>query len=75
VSDRNRAEVVKIAELAGGRIVDLAVDAVVVEVAGTEAQIDDVVGLLRPFGIKEMVRTGTVVMARGAASIQEAVKR
>ncbi len=71
-TDRNRAEVVKIAELGGGRIADLAVDAVVVEVTGTEAQIDEIVALLRPFGIKELVRTGTVVMARGSGSIEEA---
>lgn len=74
-SDRNRAEVVKIAELAGGRIADLAADALVVEAAGTEAQLDELVALLRPYGIKEMVRTGTVVMARGSQSIQEAVLR
>jgi acetolactate synthase-1/3 small subunit len=74
-SDRNRAEVVKIVELAGGRIADLAADALVVEVTGTEAQIDEVVALLRPYGIKELVRTGTVVMARGASSVQEEARR
>lgn len=74
-SDRNRAEVVKIAELAGGRIADLAADALVVEATGTEAQIDELIGLLRGFGIKELVRTGTVVMSRGSSSIEEAVKR
>ena len=70
-TDRNRAEVVKIAELAGGRVVDLAADALVVEATGTEVQVDELVGLLRPYGIKEIVRTGSVVMARGASSIQE----
>jgi acetolactate synthase I/III small subunit len=74
-SDRNRAEIVKIAELAGGRIADLAADALVVEAAGTEAQLDELIALLRPYGIKELVRTGTVVMARGSGSIQEAAKR
>jgi acetolactate synthase-1/3 small subunit len=74
-TDRNRAEVVKIAELAGGRIADLAADAVVVEATGTELQVDELIGLLRPFGIKESVRTGTVVMARGSGSIQEAARK
>ncbi|HEU4674154.1 MAG TPA: acetolactate synthase small subunit, partial [Candidatus Limnocylindrales bacterium] len=62
-SDRNRAEVLKVVELAGGRVVDLATDALVVEATGTEAQVDELAGLLRPFGIKEIVRTGSVVMA------------
>jgi acetolactate synthase small subunit len=37
--------------------------------------VDRVVELLREFGIKELVRTGSVVMARGSGSIEEQVKR
>ena len=73
-TDRNRMEIVKIAELYKGRVVDLATDAVIVEATGTEAEVDAVVGLLRSFGIKELVRTGAVVMVRGSQSIEEAVK-
>ncbi|HEY3523537.1 MAG TPA: acetolactate synthase small subunit [Candidatus Limnocylindrales bacterium] len=74
-TDRNRAEVLKIVEMAGGRVADLATDALVVEASGTETQVDDLLGLLRPYGIKEIVRTGSVVMARGASSIQEEARR
>ncbi len=74
-TDRNRMEIVKIAELYKGRVVDLATDAVIVEATGTEAEVDAVVGLLRSFGIKELVRTGAVVMVRGSQSIEEAVKK
>jgi acetolactate synthase-1/3 small subunit len=74
-TDRNRMEILKIVELYKGRVVDLAADSVIVEVAGTEAEVDAVVALLRTFGIKELVRTGTVVMTRGSGSIEEAVKR
>jgi acetolactate synthase small subunit len=48
---------------------------VIVEAAGTEAEVDALVVLLRGFVIKELVRTGTVVMTRGSGSIEEAVKR
>ncbi len=74
-TDRNRAEVLKVVELAGGRVADVATDALVVEATGTETHVDDLVGLLRPFGIKEIVRTGSVVMARGGSSIQEEARR
>jgi acetolactate synthase-1/3 small subunit len=74
-TDRNRMEIVKIVELYRARVVDLAGDAVIVEAAGTEAEVDALVALLRGFGIKELVRTGTVVMTRGSGSIEEAVKR
>ena len=73
-TDRNRMEIVKIVELYKGRVVDLAADCVIVEAAGTEAEVDALVVLLRGFVIKELVRTGTVVMTRGSGSIEEAVK-
>ena len=34
-----------------------------------------ILDLLRPLGLKELVRTGAVVMARGSGSIEEAIKR
>ena len=74
-TDRNRMEIVKIAELYKARVVDLASDSLIVEGTGTEAEVDALVALLRGFGIKELVRTGTVVMTRGSGSIEEAVKR
>ena len=54
---------------------DIAAESVIVEATGTEAEVDALVALLRGFGIKELVRTGTVVMARGSQSIEEAIKR
>jgi acetolactate synthase I/III small subunit len=71
-TDRNRAEVLKVAELYGARVVDLTADSVIVEASGSESAVDELVALLRGFGIKELVRTGTVVMSRGSGSIQEA---
>jgi acetolactate synthase I/III small subunit len=74
-TDANRAEVIKIVELYKGRVVDIAPDAVIVEATGTEGEIDALVALLRGYGIKELVRTGAVVMLRGAGSIEEAILR
>ncbi|MBM4409422.1 MAG: acetolactate synthase small subunit [Chloroflexi bacterium] len=74
-TDRSRMEIIKVAELYKARVVDLAADSLIVEGAGTEAEVDALVALLREFGIKELVRTGTVVMTRGSGSIEEAVKR
>jgi acetolactate synthase-1/3 small subunit len=74
-TDSNRAEILKLVELSKGRVVDVAGEAVIVEVTGPEAEIDTFVALVRTYGIKELVRTGAVVMSRGASSIEEAVKR
>jgi acetolactate synthase I/III small subunit len=74
-SEARRAEVLQLVELSKGRVVDVAEGSIVAEVTGTEAEVDAFVGLVRPYGIKELVRTGTVVMARGSGSIEEAIKR
>ena len=75
VTDASRAEVLKVIELARGRVLDVATEAVIAEVSGSEAEVDAFIAVVRGFGIKELVRTGAVVMARGAGSIEEAVKR
>jgi acetolactate synthase-1/3 small subunit len=74
-TDSNRAEILKVVELSKGRIVDLAADSMIVEVTGPEAEVDAFVALVRTYGIKELVRTGAVVMTRGSGSIEEALKR
>ena len=74
-TDANRGEIVRIVELYRGRVVDIAEASVIVEATGTEAEVDALVALLRAYGMRELVRTGTVVMARGSASIEEAMKR
>ncbi len=73
--DRNRGEVLTLAEMYKAKVVDLAAESLIVEATGTEAEVDALIGLLRGFGIKELVRSGTVVMSRGAGSIEEAAKR
>ena len=74
-TDSNRAEIIKVVELSRGRIVDLGPESIIVEISGPETDVDAFVGLVRIFGIKELVRTGAVVMARGSGSIEEALKK
>jgi acetolactate synthase-1/3 small subunit len=75
VNDSNRADVLIVVELSRGRILDLGPEAVIAEISGSEAEVDAFIGVVRTFGIKELVRTGAVVMARGAGSIEESVKK
>ena len=75
VTETNRADVLKLIELSRGRVLDVSAEAVIAEVSGSESEVDAFVACVRGFGIKELVRTGAVVMARGAGSIEEAVKK
>ena len=61
----NRSEVMQFVDVFRARIVDVANDSLVIEITGTEDKIESFVDVLRPFGIREMVRTGIVAMARG----------
>lgn len=62
----SRAEIAQLTDIFRGKIVDVANDSVMVEVTGTEEKVESLVQLLRPFGLKEMVRTGMVSMTRGS---------
>jgi acetolactate synthase-1/3 small subunit len=67
-----RGEIVQLASIVGARVVDIAAESLVIQMADDEDAIDSFVALLRPFGIKEMVRTGRVAMVRGAAGVTRA---
>ena len=60
-----RSEIIQIADLFRGRIVDVAEDILIVEVTGDEGKINAIVHLLSKFGIKEIARTGRVALSRG----------
>ena len=63
-----RAEVMQIADIYRARIVDVAGSSLMVEVTGPTVKVDSLVELFRPYGIKELVRTGVVAMSRGQAA-------
>ncbi len=60
-----RGEVMQLVETFRGRVVDVGRDALMIEVTGTGDKIESLVEVMRPYGIKEMVRTGRVAMVRG----------
>jgi acetolactate synthase-1/3 small subunit len=74
-TESTRGEILKLVDLAKGRVLDVADESIVAEVTGPESDVDQFVALVRGYGIKELVRTGAVVMSRGSSSIEEAVKR
>jgi acetolactate synthase-1/3 small subunit len=60
-----RSELRELAEIFRGRIVDVAPEAVIVEISGQERKLEAFIDLMRPFGIVELVRTGRIAMVRG----------
>jgi len=65
-SNTTRSEIMQIVDIFRAKIVDVSSNSVMVEVTGDEEKINALEDLLRPFGIKELVRTGKIAMARGS---------
>jgi acetolactate synthase-1/3 small subunit len=59
-----RAEVLRVIDIFRGKVVDVSARSYAVEVTGTASKIQAVIDILRPIGIKEIIRTGTIAMAR-----------
>jgi acetolactate synthase-1/3 small subunit len=64
----HRPSLMQLAEGFGARVVDVAPESIVIEMAGSEAKIDGLLDVLRPYGVLEMVRTGRVAMSRGVGT-------
>lgn len=62
----SRSHILQICDVFRARPVDVAVEALIVEITGSRDKIDGLLDVLRPFGIIEMVRTGLVAMTRGS---------
>ena len=65
VSAEQRSHVIEVANLFRAKVVDVAKNSVIVELAGTEEKIEAFIELMKPYGITELARTGVIAMARG----------
>jgi len=61
----NRSEVIEIADIFRGNIIDVSSESIIVEVTGNASKLRAFEDLLRPYGIRELVRTGKVALPRG----------
>ncbi|MEZ5099859.1 MAG: acetolactate synthase small subunit [Thermoleophilia bacterium] len=68
VQPDRRAEVMSLAEVFHARVIDLGPDALIFEVVGTPEELEAFEELVRPYGIKELVRTGRIGMGRASAA-------
>lgn len=68
--DSARAEVLRIADIFRAKIIDVTPKSFTIEATGTPAKIDAILELLRPLGLKELVRTGPVAIGRGGKALK-----
>jgi acetolactate synthase I/III small subunit len=64
--DESRAEVLRIVDIFRAKIIDVTPKSYTIEATGNPLKINAILDLLRPLGLKELVRTGSVAIGRGA---------
>ena len=60
-----RMEIALLVEMFRGRVVDISLDSLMVEIAGQERKIEAFIEQMRPYGILELARTGRIALVRG----------
>lgn len=66
-----RAHIIEIVGIFRAKIVDVANETMTVEMTGDEGKIEAFINLMKPYGIKEIVRTGLTALERGNKEIKD----
>ena len=69
VNSATRSEIIDIVKITGARIVDLSKTTLTIEISDTPDRLVLLEDLLRPYGIKEEMRTGTIALQKGLSTI------
>jgi acetolactate synthase-1/3 small subunit len=71
VSTKNhRAEIIEISNLFRTRIIDVGDDSLIIEAVGDNEKLGALIQILKPYGIKEVVRTGAIAVQRGKKTLK-----
>ena len=73
VDNASRSQVLEAVTLFRARVVDVATDALVIEVTGNSGKVTAFLRVLEPYGIKEIAQSGLLAIGRGSKSITERV--
>jgi acetolactate synthase-1/3 small subunit len=60
-----RPSIIQLVDVFRAQVIDVSATSLTIEITNTEDRVDSLISLLRPFGIKDLARTGRVAMLRG----------
>ncbi|MGI5340222.1 acetolactate synthase small subunit [Streptomyces sp. CA-181903] len=69
--NETRSQITEIVQLFRAKTVDVSPEAITVEATGGSDKLNAMLKMLEPFGIKELVQSGTIAIGRGARSITD----
>ncbi len=70
----NRSQIIEIVQLFRGKTVDVHNDSLVIEATGSPEKLAALLEMLKPYGVRELVQSGVVALARGAKSLTDRTK-
>ena len=68
---QQRSEILTICEIMGAKIADISATTLTLEISDTTQHLDRFQELIKPYGIKEIVRTGVIAIQKGAETIKK----
>jgi acetolactate synthase-1/3 small subunit len=73
IDNQTRSQILEAVTLFRARVVDVATDALVIEVTGDSGKVQAFLRVLEPYGIREIAQSGLLAIGRGSKSISERV--
>ncbi len=70
-----RGQVLEVVQLFRAKVVDVATDAVTIQIVGNTDKLADFLRVVEPFGVRKLVQSGMVAIGRGSRSITERTLR
>jgi len=67
---KSRSDIINYANIFRARVVDVSTESLMVEITGGPDKIDAFIDLMKPFGVKEVARTGITALSRGTKSVR-----
>ncbi|MFQ6094668.1 MAG: acetolactate synthase small subunit [Candidatus Bathyarchaeia archaeon] len=67
---RTRSDIINYANIFRARVVDVSLESLMMEITGDSEKIDAFIDLMKPFGVKEIARTGITALSRGVRSVR-----
>jgi len=71
VDAKARSDLIQFVDIFRGHVIDVASESITAEITGDSEKIDAFIDLARPFGVKEVARTGITALTRGGKAIKE----
>jgi acetolactate synthase-1/3 small subunit len=63
-----RSDLINYADIFRARVVDVSSESLMMEITGTTDKVDAFIDIMKPFGVREIARTGVTALSRGAKS-------